>query len=575
MKKATRFILYLGALLMGGLFTGCNPTFFYEEAESDPVIAITTHILPRNESRVQTDTSGKDSFETDDRLTLYIQPKDGGVSQKRSLTNTASGWIPQLTWTDLATRQATFTAFYPPVSSETNGMFTHTVASDQREAATYTQSDLLWATTSSQQGEPVHLAFRHALSRIVLTLKSEHTFTSEQLATAVIKLQACPSVQVHSFTGALKPTAAQVSSLIFHPEGKGTYSLILPPQPIQEAWHNGWIDIQVGNQQFTYKAPTHLNDQSRFTALEAGKQVTFHLTIDQQAVEEEWAGKTVWVYGLKDIPSPEGWNYAGHNGAGVGILGLKWDARYGWFDCNKRDPNKQQTDSDSEMCWAASSSNLIHWWLEQNKEFVARYSYTGPSAYENSVDSKIFQLYRDRFPNKGNDVAAALSWFFTGRFGTESNKGPGYFKDLLGANNPVATIVSIHSGYSLSKALKEAFTRQDAIECTIEFPGKNLLHAINIWGAEFDQQGEVSVIYITDNNDTDLYTQNEGFDFLGRKKTQAGLIRKPVRKGANGNFFMEGSIIGRFEFEIILLNTLGLKRTEWEAYFKKQKPAAE
>ena len=72
-----------------------------------------------------------------------------------------------------------------------------------------------------------------------------------------------------------------------------------------------------------------------------------------------------------------------------------------------------------------------------------------------------------------------------------------------------------------------------------------------------------------------LYTQNEGFDFLGRKKTQAGLIRKPVRKGANGNFFMEGSIIGRFEFEIILLNTLGLKRTEWKAYFKKQKPAAE
>lgn len=80
MKKATRFIPYLGALLMGGLFTGCNPTFSYEEAESDPVIAIATHILPRNESRVQTDTSGKGSFETDDRLTLYIQPKDGGVS---------------------------------------------------------------------------------------------------------------------------------------------------------------------------------------------------------------------------------------------------------------------------------------------------------------------------------------------------------------------------------------------------------------------------------------------------------------------------------------------------------------
>lgn len=575
MKKAPRFAFYIRALLIGGLLTSCTQESSFSELESDTYISFSTTILPRNESRVQTDTDGKGSFQANDQLTLYIQPEDKAICLQKSLTYTATGWTPKLTWTDLGSSKATFTAFHPSVASETDEMFTHTVTSDQREATSYTQSDLLWATTSARQGEPVHLAFRHTLSRIIVTLKSDCTFTPEQLAAAVIKLQACPSVNIHPVTGKLSPTNAPATSLTFHSEGKGSYSLILPPQPIQEAWYNGWIDIQVGDRQFTYKAPTHLNDQSRFIALEAGKQVAFHLTIDQQAVEEEWAGKTVWVYGLKDIPSPEEWNYADHNGAGIGILGLKWDARYGWFDCNKRDPHKQQANSDSEMCWAASSSNLIHWWLEQNKEFVAQYPYTGPSAYGNSVDSKIFQLYRNSFPNTGNDVAAALSWFFTGRFGVESNKGPGYFKDLLGANTPVATIASIHPGNPLSKALKEAFTRHDAIECTIESPGNRFLHAINIWGAEFDQQGEVSVIYITDNNDTELYTQNEGFDFLGRRKTQAGLIRKPVQKGADGNFYMEGSIIGKFEFKIILLNTLGLKRTEWEAYFKRQKPAAE
>lgn len=97
---------------------------------------------------------------------------------------------------------------------------------------------------------------------------------------------------------------------------------------------------------------------------------------------------------------------------------------------------------------------------------------------------------------------------------------------------------------------------------------ERLIHAINIWGAEFDAKGEVCALYITDNNDTDLYWQPEGFPFLGRKKTQAGLLYKPVKCISN-KYYMEGSAAGNFSFYINELNTLDLMHDKWKTFFRK------
>lgn len=94
-------------------------------------------------------------------------------------------------------------------------------------------------------------------------------------------------------------------------------------------------------------------------------------------------------------------------------MGLKWKADYGWYDCNKTNPSAG-SGGDSEMCWAAAASNMIHWWLDQNKEYVDRLGYDGPKDYIRSTESAVFNLYKEAFYNEGQHSYNALNWFFTG-----------------------------------------------------------------------------------------------------------------------------------------------------------------
>ena len=181
---------------------------------------------------------------------------------------------------------------------------------------------------------------------------------------------------------------------------------------------------------------------------------------------------------------------------------------------------------------------------------------------------------KSSFPSMKNQVAAGLNmgiagipWWTSdiGGFVGGNIKDP-YFKELLGENEFVSTVIPIYTGRSLSDELKILFNSPKAIECTIST--SRLIHAINIWGAEFDENGEVCALYITDNNDSDLYRQPEGFSFLDRKKTQAGLLYKPVKR-ISDKYYMEGSIKGNYSFYINELNTLDLMRDKWETFFKE------
>ncbi|BDW79395.1 hypothetical protein BFINE_51900 [Bacteroides finegoldii DSM 17565] len=87
-------------------------------------------------------------------------------------------------------------------------------------------------------------------------------------------------------------------------------------------------------------------------------------------------------------------------------------------------------------------------------------------------------------------------------------------------------------------------------------------HAINIWGAEFDSQGEITYLYITDNNDTDLENNLDN-----GTPTKAGMIRKPIQI-RDGIPFMESSVPGCFTIQILELNFMGLKKAEWKKYFQ-------
>lgn len=68
------------------------------------------------------------------------------------------------------------------------------------------------------------------------------------------------------------------------------------------------------------------------------------------------------------------------------------------------------------MCWAAAASNLIHWWMDQNREYIAAYDkkygpeygdLKRPEKYtrmtpENQQHSEVFNFFKSSFGNQGS-----------------------------------------------------------------------------------------------------------------------------------------------------------------------------
>lgn len=94
---------------------------------------------------------------------------------------------------------------------------------------------------------------------------------------------------------------------------------------------------------YVYGAPPELNGGEAFTMLHPGHQLTLNLNLDREQITEDWANKTIWVHGLKDIPPVDTWDYATDDGLGNGFVGLKWNGQYGWYDCNKKSDGRDRS----------------------------------------------------------------------------------------------------------------------------------------------------------------------------------------------------------------------------------------
>lgn len=271
------------------------------------------------------------------------------------------------------------------------------------------------------------------------------------------------------------------------------------------------------------------------------------------------ANQTWWMKGVNEnAPKPSEWKSVFAH-----VTGLKWSNSYGWYDLNKATPYVGgPSNVDSDLCWAAVSANILQWWLDQNKDYIERFGYKGPNKFTDSYTSDIFELYKKHFPNKGNDLKASIDWFFNGKFGQEDKPGAGFFKEVFGENfKPMVQIGAYSNEFSdqIAKSLKS----EEGICCTVQYPN-GYLHAISIWGADFDDKGKVTHIYLTDSNDKQFEDENQ---IENSKQTKAGLLRRAISLSNDGNVFHEGSVKGSYKYRIIYLFKLGLSRDKWKKHF--------
>lgn len=454
-------------------------------------------------SRAVVDSDGSGRFETGDTVVLYARNVADGSLRALTLRLADGRWEPEVSWSELG-EEVEFTAWHLAptrelhLAAQQSPDFLHRLAVDQQGSG-YDRTDLLQAQTRARAGEPVRLLFGHALSRLHIVLESsDGSWPEALLQEAEVEVRTPGQLRVNLSEGSLQPAA----DLQWITPAKGadhTRTVLLCPQPAEEMPADGWIRIRIDDRETTVALPATI-DGEPFGGLTAGCELTYRINLRKADRPDAYAGTTRWVYGLRE-PSDDQWNYDRTQ--------LAWQPGCGWFDCNKVDPSDVTSGGDGLMCWAAAVSNLIHWWLDQNRTTAAVGAYTGPAAQPaDMLHSEVFQLFKNRFPNQGDYPLKGINWFFNGVFHKKIydtdpiDPAAGFFRGSLGTRTLGAEYVGTEMKRDRFNALvRQALASQQGILFVVNMGRAWTTHAVTLWGVKFDDEGLIETLYMVDNND--------------------------------------------------------------------------
>lgn len=459
------------------------------------------------QSRVAMQKNGSGDFQAGDEVALRVyefQPDK--LQDNKLLYCEGNRWTSSLYWKDWKGTPH-FYAVWPSATQvelwEGTCWYVHRVSRNQSAEEDFLFSDLLVADAEGQRYSPVNLDFRHAMSRVMVNIKNMETLSDEERQQVQVYVHGYLSGRF-ALAGNAVQTAEETDWIQVYPMNEdGSFAALVVPGELERFRTEGWIKIVAGNRELVYNAPESIGN-----TLESGKQVTVNLQLkSEEVVPEEpvW-----WVEGVQ--PSDQ-WEYE------APVYRMPWRQNCGWFDCNKLDARDTSPTGDGRTCWEASSSNLMHWWLNANRDYVERYleykrrlnpDFSIPSAYPDSKHSEIYQGFKNRFGNKSGYIVSGVNWFLSGICNrvmypqdVPEQENAGFFFEVFGRNSLVK---QYGNGYmtkeEFNNAIKLARKQGMAVGLDIFIQGGG--HAINLWGAEFDEKGEVSTIYLVDNNDGNL-----------------------------------------------------------------------
>lgn len=562
MKKERFYIfIYLVAILF---IAACSRT---DEGDKLPGEVDPPTVAPPSETIVPVQM--KVLPESIDRLQLFVYPENGEKRKAHTLERTENGWNLDLRWNEIGAL-ATFTAFSADGIEKTEEeTFLHSVQTNQQEDASGAKSDLLFASATMKSGNTVELQFASLMSRLIVSLhSSDGSYSEAELALAKVSVRSHTSVSVSVSDGKLGNLLEQVEEVIPYRKENGNYTAVLCPQSVDE-FRESWISVNIGEDTQIFGAPETVGGEA-FNALQSAVETTISMDIFKPKTPEpepepepnpdiKWANRTVWVYGVKE-PAESDWGYV----SGTNQKGLTWKKGCGWYDCNKIN---MAGDPDGSMCWAATASNMIYWWLDQNADNIRRFGkYIGPTAYNSSTSCAVFDYFKRYFVNEGRNTLFGLNWFFVGRLSMPN--GGNFFSDVF---DDVADVVDGVTADGFNSRMRQAFTDKEAIGFYVKMMGS--YHEMSIWGADFDENGRISAVYITDSNDLSQEEITPSVSADGRRFIPVGLVRHPVAykvsdvdKGET-MVYMEGSVEGSFTLKFEALHFLGLMEDEWKEYF--------
>ena len=242
---------------------------------------------------------------------------------------------------------------------------------------------------------------------------------------------------------------------------------------------------------------------------------------------------------LQQLKQPDG-KYHPYTYVTEYVVGANWyDAKkFTPYDIGTNPGNENKFDgaSDANLCWAASASNNLQWWLQQNRHMVEEYAklglknegfadislvtelYPDSSTIQFSEDglkienNPVWRLMRKLAPkDKGGYSNKAFDAFFNGyqiNFSSGGRNSPnslikesraGFFHPVFGANLLSSALLEGKSYNYLSSNLKEWLQQGYAV--TVSHKVMQSQHAVTLWGAEYDENDKLCGLFVTDNND--------------------------------------------------------------------------
>ncbi len=254
-----------------------------------------------------------------------------------------------------------------------------------------------------------------------------------------------------------------------------------------------------------------------------------------------------------------------------------------WYDINKSRAGGN-TDIDKNLCFGATSANMLHWWLEQNSSYIDSYiakegdiTRSGRSlselrnSFNSQQDSGIFELFKVLFGynDKGFYSDLLMDLFINGYTPkisgatnienedmTPDNRG-GFFYNVF---KEVKLTERTYGGSyeNLSEKLKDILGNEGIIGISHKTFG-NSSHIVTLWGAEYDLKGKLSAVYVSDSDD-----QNEEADEadLGMKRYEVRNVGGIPKLSTNQSNKSAGSAIG-------YLHVLYLGSEQWQSYINQ------
>lgn len=252
---------------------------------------------------------------------------------------------------------------------------------------------------------------------------------------------------------------------------------------------------------------------------------------------------------------------------------LPYQPNKGWYDVNKT-INRVQ---DAKLCYAAAASNSLHWWLEQNGTYIDQYLAKYPddakkqdlktlrNSFASPSDSAIYKRYISRFASRPDGfwsdilVDEFVNGYVPNQNGATNHseavrdnlaqngpsKNGGFFYDIFGTTL-LTNRMSSGSFQTFGNDLKSHLMNGKLV--LVDYGSGAISHVVTIWGAEYDTNGQISAVYLTDSDD---------------ETSSYAMVRYMV-KNVNGKPILSTNINGSHGSSIGYMQTISLGQDIWE-----------